>query len=176
MILRRAQNEGGREAPSSALPGISPTRGEIGNSRVVRRAVAIDSERVVAMARAYHAAGASPFPFDEVHAARTFSKLQRDVMSIVLVTGEPGAANGMLAASVIVSPVTPQPLATEHIFWVDPDARGRAATALLDEYERWAVHMGCRALGLAEMGDVRVRRLYERRGFAPSETTWLKLL
>ena len=167
----------GSEAPSpspSATP--LPLKRARKGVALVRRAVAMDRERVVAMAQAYHAAGASPFPFDAVHAGRFFGRLQLDAQSVVLVTGAPGAAAGMLAASVIVSPVSPQPLAVEHIFWVDPEARGRAAFALIDEYERWAAFMGCRAVGIAEMGDARVKRLFARQGYAPAETRWLKLL
>jgi len=84
---------------------------------------------------------------------------------------------GVLAASLGQHPLFPVTLATEHMMWVEPQARGgRAATKLLGAFESWARvrgAWGCVVSGL----DDRVCGLYERRGYErqPERHWMLKL-
>ncbi len=63
-------------------------------------------------------------------------------------------------------------IATEVIWWLDPDARG-AGRLLLDAAEGWAHEIGAVAIQMIAP-DPRVGRLYERRGYRFVESAWQK--
>ncbi len=68
-------------------------------------------------------------------------------------------------------------VAKETVWWIDPEHRGIAADDMLAAYENWAAERGVTTTGMAALATApRAGRLYERRGYAPVETHFLKAL
>lgn len=154
---------------------------------MIRRAVASDMDRVVALCRdSREGAGFGDpdgltgftFPFHAAYASRLFMAhvSHRDTCCIVL--DHEGVAQGVLMAVASEHPFGPVRFARETLWWIDPKHRGRSAIQMLDAYEAWAFNeQGCQFAGMAGMGgDPDVAKLYERRGYVRAETHFLKRL
>ena len=88
--------------------------------------------------------------------------------------GQP--ANGVLMAMAFDHPFGAGKWAKETVWYIAPEARGRSALHMLDAYETWAREQGCSAIGMASLATNDVSRIYERRGYAPAETHFVKSL
>lgn len=144
---------------------------------IIRRACFADRMRVLLMARAFHAAADLPFPFSAPHADAIFraSIAQDDRFCIVLDIG--GAAHGVLAAQAGDHPFGAFRFASELIWWIEPDHRGRAAPRMIAEYEAWAKARGCLFAELVGLGaEPATGPLYRRCGYGAAERHYLKLL
>ena len=154
---------------------------------MIRRAVASDMDRIIALLRDAHdagglndAGGLTGFvvPFHPAYISRLFMAhvSHRDACCIVLDHG--GMAQGVLMALAAEHPFGPVRLARETVWWIDLKHRGRSAIQMLDAYEAWAFNeQGCQFAGMAGMGgDPDVAKLYERRGYVRAETHFLKRL
>lgn len=138
----------------------------------VRRATACDRIAVIRLLRDSHASAGFTFPFSAPHADALFrTHVER---GLVLVCGKP--ANGVLMAMTFDHPFGAGKWAKETVWYIAPEARGRSALHMLDAYETWAREQGCSAIGMASLATNDVSKLYERRGYAPAETHFVKAL
>ena len=143
----------------------------------VRRATPADVPRILTLLRNFHAAAPFDFPFQ---AARLDAFIRSVISSgdgAVFLTGSP--ATGVLVATRVESPMAPYACAMERIIWVEPSARGRAWSALLDAFEDWGRSAHCQRAMLFSQELLRgsaVGRLFRRRGYQPLETAYSKPL
>ena len=92
-----------------------------------------------------------------------------------------GAIIGFLVgAEAVARPWSTDPCAVELLLVVAPEHRkGRAALLLMDDFEAWAKGRGVTAITFTAhhgLEGERVGRLYERRGYKPVETIYIKRL
>jgi GNAT superfamily N-acetyltransferase len=138
----------------------------------LRYASLIDRVAVIRLLKDSHAAAGFPFPFSAPHADALFRHHME--CGLVLVCGNP--VNGVLMALTFEHPFGAGRWAKETVWFVRPEARGRSAVQMLDEYEAWAREQGCRTVGMASLSTNDVSRLYERRGYVPVETHFVKTI
>lgn len=119
-----------------------------------------------------HAAAALQFPFSAPHISLMLDAHMAG--GLVLVTGKP--AHGVLMAMAFDHPFGAGMWAKETVWYIAPQARGRAAMQMLAAYEAWAVKQGCTAIGMASLASNDVSSLYVRRGYTPAETHFVKSL
>lgn len=149
---------------------IAPAR--VAAAGAVRCATPADMPAAVALLKESHAAAGFTFPFDPVRAAALFN--HHLASGLVLVAGSP--ARGLFMAATFDHPFGAGKWAKETVWYIAPDARGRAAIKMLDAYEQWAREQGCAVIGMASLATNDVSRLYERRGYTPAETHFVKAL
>lgn len=138
----------------------------------VRHATPDDRLAVIRLLKDSHAAAGFTFPFSAPHADALFrAHMER---GLILVAGEP--ARGVLMASTFEHPFDAGKWAKETVWYIAPEARGRSALQMLDAYETWAREQGCVTIGMASLATNDVSRIYERRGYAPAETHFVKSL
>lgn len=155
----------------------------------VRPAIISDKPRAIEMLRAFNAAwrpmigikieGApeSLFEFRAEYAERLFLAHLRGGYTLALVCDVEGMAQGLLLARAFEHELAPVFIAQETAWWIEPDHRGRAAMTMLDAYEAWARSRNCVLAGMAGLGEApEVANLYRRRGYAGTETHFLKAL
>jgi GNAT superfamily N-acetyltransferase len=66
-------------------------------------------------------------------------------------------------------------IATEAAWYVYPEHRGRGSLKLLQAYEYWAKHVAkCKLIQMLHLGDERLDKLYERKGYRKSEVCYIK--
>lgn len=137
------------------------------------------------MPRANLSAGFGPdgiVPIDPTpeHCAFLFDQHLVHPDACVVVYAPEDKPEGFLMGALFAHPFdTRLRIAKETAWWVEEGCRGRLAVvnAMLDQYEAWAKGRGCRFAGMAELvGKARVGKIYERRGYAPIETHYLKPL
>lgn len=84
---------------------------------------------------------------------------------------------GMLAATVIVHPMSGELVASEVAWWIEPEFRGGSAgLRLLAAAEAWARAQGATRFQMIAPAGSSVGALYRRRGYAELETTWQRPL
>jgi GNAT superfamily N-acetyltransferase len=133
--------------------------------------------RVLHMAKAFHAASGLPFPFSAPMADLLFRSSLVDPDRACFVFDVDGIARGVLAAHAAPHQFAPIKVASELIWWVDPEHRGTSAIKMLDAYEAWATERGCQYASMVGLGhDPLTTRLYERRGYAPVERHFMRAL
>ena len=84
--------------------------------------------------------------------------------------------SGMLAAIISPDPYTGELVATEMAWFVSPDNRG-GGIRLLAEFEKRAKQVGCKRIIMAHLiteQTKQLEKLYERRGYVPLETHYIK--
>lgn len=138
----------------------------------VRRASSIDRVAVIRLLKESHAAAGFTFPFSAPHADALFRS--HLASNLVLVCGNP--ARGVLMAYTFEHQFGAGKWAHETAWYIEPEARGRSAIRMLDAYEAWAREQGCVRVCMASLATNDVSRLYERRGYAPAETHFVKTL
>jgi GNAT superfamily N-acetyltransferase len=154
---------------------------------MIRRALLSDSHRAVELLRdsrvgaGFNSAdGVSGFvfPFDPIYAERMFLRYLAGGPLLALVHDVDGVAQGILLAHSFEHEFGPVWLAQERVWWIDPAHRGgTAAVKMLTAYHDWARSKGCKFAGMGGMGaDPAVGGLYERCGYQPAETHFLKPL
>lgn len=133
---------------------------------MIRKAMSADKARVLVMAKAFHAASCVPFPFSAAAASVLFDAALYDSNRLCLIYECGGIARGVLAAVAAPHHLAPVKIASEIIWWIDPDWRGRSATRMIAAYEQWAAECGCQYVSMVGLGaDPEVSKLYERRGY-----------
>jgi GNAT superfamily N-acetyltransferase len=117
------------------------------------------------------------FDFDPAYAARLFMSHLILPNMLCLVLDEDDAAQGVLMGVASEHPFGPVRLATETLWWIEPDYRGRNAIRMLEAFEDWARGQDCDYSGMAGMGaSPQVAHLYQRRGYRAAEVHFLKAL
>lgn len=144
----------------------------MGSSGGVRHATQEDRLAVIRLMKDAHSAAGFTFPFSAPHADALFR--QHLEQGLVLVCGQP--AQGVLMAMTFDHPFGAGRWAKETVWYIAPSARGRSALQMLDAYETWAREQGCTTIGMASLASNDVSRIYERRGYAPAETHFVKAL
>lgn len=143
---------------------------------MIRRATHADIPRIVAM-------GAT-FIEDVYPAAITFNGEAIATLTANLIDGAgvvfvadcAGAVAGMIALVTVVQPMSGETIATELVWWMDPDARGGAeAIRLLSQAEAWAKSKGATRLQMIAPSD-KVAAFYERLGFQRVEVAYMRAL
>lgn len=142
----------------------------------VRLAAPADRFVIVGLLRDAHAAATSmPVPFSAPHAMALADRHIAGGNLLALVLGDP--VTGVLLASAQDHPFGGAKYAMETVWWIAPEARGRAAHQMLDAYERWARERGCAFCQMAALVSFpQAARIYERRGYSAVETHYLKPL
>ncbi|MBZ5760284.1 GNAT family N-acetyltransferase [Rhizobium sp. VS19-DR104.2] len=129
------------------------------------------------MAKAFHAVSGLPFQFSAANADALFRASLIDEDRLCLVFAPEAIAHGVLVAHAAAHPFAPIKVASELMWWVDPEHRGLAATKMLNAYEAWARGRRCQFAGMVGLGaDPSTSRLYDRRGYAPVERHFMKSL
>jgi GNAT superfamily N-acetyltransferase len=153
---------------------------------VIRRAVITDKARIVTLLK--HSRGGAGFDqaeaatgfhfeFDPAYAERLFTTHLLMPNMLCLVLDKDGAAQGVLMAVASGHPFGPVRLATETVWWIEPEYRGLSAVRMLEAFEDWAREQDCDYSGMAGMGaSPQVASLYQRRGYRAAELHFLKAL
>jgi hypothetical protein len=141
---------------------------------MIRHALMDDRFAVIALLRESHAAAGADYKFEAARADALFRHHLQSAMACVLVLERQGAVCGVLMASAFDHPFGAGLMAKETVWFVAPHARGRASLAMLDLYEEWARAVGCTSIGMAALASNDVSKLYQRRGYAPAETHFIK--
>ncbi len=143
---------------------------------MVRFADSSDKSACIRLLRESHEAAGFVFPFQAAYAAALFDGHMSHAHACTLVLEYEGQVQGLLMASWFEHPFGAGRYAKETVWYVAPVARGRGAFKMLNAYEAWAREQGCAAIGMASLVTNDVSSLYERRGFAPVETHFVKSL
>jgi RimJ/RimL family protein N-acetyltransferase len=141
----------------------------------IRRAVVEDVPRIAEMgARFIDTEYPHALRFDAEQLAATTQRLMAH--GLVLVADAGDGVVGMLALTTYQHPLSGDRIATEIVWWVDPEVRGgRAALQLFAAGEAWARAEGATHLQMIAPSD-KVGRFYERLGFAKLETHYQRAL
>jgi GNAT superfamily N-acetyltransferase len=143
---------------------------------VVRAAGEADALLLVRLLRDAHAAAGLPFAFSAPHA---LALIRRHLslpghLALVLEAGRP---SGVLLATAQEHPFAAVRYASETVWWIAPEARGMGASAMLEAFETWAMGQGCAFAGMAALNAApRAGLIYQRRGYRPIETHFIKHL
>lgn len=141
----------------------------------LRRAEEADVPAIVAMGARFIDA---EYPGAIRFSAEGIGTLARNLIAgggVVLVA-EAIAPVGMMALSTYLHPMSGERIATEIVWWMDPDARGgRAALKLFAAGEAWAREQGAVKLQMIAPSD-KVGQFYERLGFERIEVHYQRSL
>jgi hypothetical protein len=133
--------------------------------------------RVIRLLKNAHAAGGLPFPFSAPHAAALFDGQTTQPNRLALVATHAGVAHGVFMAAVTDHPFAPVKVATEVVWWIEPEYRGTVASDMLAAYEAWAREQSASFVGMAALEAApRAGVIYRRRGYVPAETHYIKAL
>lgn len=142
---------------------------------MIRQAAPSDAAQIVRLLRDAHSAASLPFGFSAPHAMALAQRHIAEDSLLALVAGEP--AEAVLLASSQDHPFAAVKYATETVWWVAPDARGKFAGKMLESYEEWAKQRGCGFVGMAALASFpRAEIIYRRAGYRAAETHFLKPL
>lgn len=129
---------------------------------VIRLATPADIPRLVDMVAALAEASGMPVTVDRDWTARSLLALIASRDSAVWISGD-----GFLAAQLVRSTVSPQPIAAEHGWY----ARDGSGLRLLRAFETWAAERGAVMIRLSTgAGGPDLARL----GYRPVETAWIR--
>jgi GNAT superfamily N-acetyltransferase len=138
----------------------------------VRIATVEDLDLVVSMSMKFATASAYKeyISEDKIRSlAEGFLKASKEQV-IVLISEEDGMLIG-IASPFLYGDVMS---ATEVVWWISPDNRGKkAGTELLEAFEFWAKKIGCKLMTVCCLDD-RVGKYYETKGFSLYERAYLK--
>lgn len=143
---------------------------------MIRHANIADKVACILLLRESHAAAGFDYPFQAAYAAKLFDQHMATHQACVLVYEQEGEMSGLLMAVWFEHPFGAGRYAKETVWFIAPQARGRAAITMLGAYETWAKSQGCTAIGMASLATNDVSKLYLRHGYEPVETHFLKYL
>lgn len=141
---------------------------------MIRHGTSEDRFAVIALLRDSHKAAGYPFAFQAARADALFRLHLESPLACALLLEWQGAVRGLLLASAFDHPFGAGLMAKETVWFIAPDSRGRGGLAMLDAYEAWAKSIGCVSIGMAALASNDVSKLYERRGYLPAETHFIK--
>lgn len=148
---------------------------------ILREATPADRDQVIAMALRFHAetAYAQLLQADPDRIAALFDVSHAHGVVYVAEaehSGEGGELVGFIAFVACIHQQSGERFASEQGWWVNPIYRtGSLGRQLLALAEAWAKADGCFFIAMiAPVGMDAVGHVYERRGYVPVETTWMK--
>lgn len=118
-----------------------------------------------------------PGPEGPAHFLRSWGALLASGIGTILVASDDAGPSGALFATLTPDLFDGAPVATEHAWYVMPEARGgRTGAELLDAYEAWARKRGAARVFLSHfvVGMPDLEGPFARRGFVPLEKHFLK--
>lgn len=138
---------------------------------MIREATEADLPRIVAMGERFHAFSDYGFAaYDGAAAAQFVAGLIANPGGVALVSD-----HGMLGGMLVPLYFAPAHLvAVETFWWADRDGM-----ALLDAFEQWAKAKSASAVTLSCLGNKRDKalgRVFEHRGYAKAETSYMRAL
>lgn len=131
---------------------------------MIRRAEMGDAPAIVAMARRFAAAAGTGLPFGAAYADARARQVIGDPNGVALLWDAGRGPQGVLAGLVRHHALFPVIVASELIWWIEPDARGHAARPMLRAFEAWAESRGAERIELACF-DERTAAFYARAGY-----------
>lgn len=145
----------------------------------IRQATAEDSARVVEMVCRFIAE--TPYAAVVTTAADKLLETTLAVMTsagVIFVAERHSSVIGFIAVAAIREPpLGGEPFAEELAWWVEPEARGgRTAVYLLGAAENWTLQNRLSCLKMVAPHGSRVGTFYQRRGYEPIETAFIKRL
>lgn len=154
----------------------------------IREATGDDKHRLVEMAARFLLETPYGRLFDDKATPDTIARLIDQVLTFgaIFVAEETGPGRygrtalkltGMLAIVVVPHPLTGRNYAEEIAWWVEPEHRiGRVGPNLLRSAEEWATTKGANMCKMVAPEGSSVGGFYERLGYQPVETAYLKRL
>lgn len=137
-----------------------------------------DLPQVAALGALFYAEGKLPGRFNETYWQRSWTELLQNGAGVIFGLCADDDIIGALGGVLFPDPNTGEPVATEFFWYVRPEARG-AGLKLLPEFERWASEAGAvrvHMVHLLRLTPEKLGRLYQRRGYMPTETLYVKTL
>jgi hypothetical protein len=149
----------------------------------IRHAEPADLPEIIDMGRDFFdQSGSAEFTtFDDASFATTIIALMSGLSGGVLLVAEIGEkCVGMASCVAFPFYANMQTRVAQEIFWfVKPDCRNGVGSSLLDELEAEAMRGGAQVFltaALSGLRDKAIGRVYERRGYRPAETSFVKRL
>jgi len=145
---------------------------------VIRPATVADRVAVVALSLRFH--GSTPYArllaADPERIGALFDvALAQGVVYVAEVRGSAGELAAFLAVVALEHTLSGDRYAEEIAWWVEPAYRtGLLGPRLLRQVEGWAAAHGCAFLKMAAPSGTDVGTFYERQGYVPIETAYLK--
>lgn len=130
-----------------------------------------DQNSAVKLLLDFHKKSQMPFPTSAAWALDLFKTcvVSPDRVAISKV-------GGILLGAVGRSLLGPILQAHEIAWWVDPEHRG-GSIDMLKKYESWAVEQGAKLIEVKSLNIFKdVEKIYERMGYNPIETSWVKVI
>lgn len=130
-----------------------------------------DKNEAVKLLLDFHKKSEMPFPTSAAWALDLFKTCVSDPDRIAI-----SKTGGILLGAISRSLLGPILQAHEIAWWVDPDYRG-GSVAMLEMYENWALEKGAKLIEVKSLNIFKeVETLYERMGYSPIETSWVKVI
>jgi GNAT superfamily N-acetyltransferase len=143
---------------------------------MIRNATLADLQAILSMVERLHEAAGVLIPMHRPFTEGFVQALMGHPDGLAIVLDRDGVAVGMLIAAIGTSSVSPAPVAIEHGWYVEPEARGHGG-ALLAHYEQWARDKGCFAIRMSTPPNTEgPAAILEHKGFTRSEIAWAKVL
>lgn len=143
---------------------------------MIRNATLADLQAILDMTACLHETAGIVVPMNRAYTQGFVQALMAHADGLVLVAEKDGEAVGMLVASIGNTSISPAPIAIEHGWYVQPEARG-CGGMLLARYEQWAREKGCFAMRMSTPpGAEGPALILERKGYTRSEIAWAKVL
>jgi GNAT superfamily N-acetyltransferase len=148
---------------------------------VIRPATHDDIPRVLEMGRRFHNAAElyEIAPFDAGSVATTLAWLIDNALGSLFVAEGEGGLVGMTGGMLHPFYFNGDHLTGQEIFWwVEPEHRG-VGSQLFDALETWATEAGAKSFSMIALDKLNpeiLGRIYRRRGYRPSEHSYIRRL
>ena len=137
-----------------------------------------DLPQVAALGAHFYAEGKLPGSFNAAYWKQSWTELLNNGSGVIFGLWRGEEFVGALGGVLFPDPNTGEPVATEFFWYVLPSARG-AGLQLLTSFEAWAAEAGAtrvHMVHLLKLAPEKLGRLYQRRGYTPTETLYVKTL
>jgi GNAT superfamily N-acetyltransferase len=151
----------------------------------VREATISDLASVTELLKAFTSATTAHFSFvdndDQSIEASVLLLLNNPLARVFLAETDDGRPVGTVSGLLYPIWFNHKHLTGQEMFWfVDPDhRRSKAGKLLFDALEKWAASTGAQSFSMASAAgphQKRVNQIYEKKGYAPTETSYIKEL
>ena len=142
---------------------------------IVREATFKDRVGMMRLGRHFIEASGLPITYDAIHAdhmARLYIGSETHLASVL--EAKDGAIVGMLLAAVGTHQFAPVTVASEVLWWIEPEHRGHGLK-MIRFYLAWATAKGARFVGLSSR-DERTGQIYGRFGFQKADQHWVRFI
>lgn len=112
-------------------------------------------------------------PVDEKKAYELIESLIDSDSAVVFLLTFDEKVVGILAGTLTEMLFNKTLMTSEIMWWVEPEHRGRRSIDLLLYFEIWSVKKGAKFIQMVCLDD-KVARLYERKGYAKREASFIK--